>query len=317
MTNTVNTPSQNLKDSVLVSLLFTMWDKNIQDRVASEEMSKIKNVKDKSMCRVRKSLIPSHTALATIQELHNNARKFLYENTFAWKFKGPRILTIENYESVISRLREFEAEFNIAVPEFLEQYDTIREDAKEKLGDLFDEADYPAVISLKEKFNFSISVDALPYAPHLLSLGLSEAEVEKINKAHEDSLNSVLENATNEMWSKLQGRVVTMYDNLVNPKSKVRESTLESLINVAELLPKINITNDERLNSVCDNILDMLVTESKQSLDVDPDKREKIALKLKGTKELIEVIILDNLGIDTSTESEDSEDGDDIAAVAA
>lgn len=312
MTTNVRPKDQNMKKSVLVSLKFTMWDSNVQDSAASEEMAAQKKVKNKKMCRVRKSLVPGNTALADIKEIHNNARKFLYDNTFPWKFKGPQILVIDNYDSVMTKLREFEAQFNIAVPEFLSQMKDIEEEAKEQLGDLFNQNDYPSVESLKSKFHFSISVDALPVASDLLALGLSESEIEKIEQANTDSLVSVLENANNSLWEKLQERVTAFYENTVNPKSKTRKTTLDALIEVAELFPKINITNDDRLNSICDNILFLLVTETKESLDLNPVKKEKIATKMKEIKELIEVIRLDSIGISVSEVGDDASSDEEV-----
>lgn len=295
--------NQNMKASVLIALTFTMWEANILDKQASVEVADSNNVSEKAMCRVRKSLVPANTALARISELHNAARKFLYENTHAWKFKGPRILTIANYEAVVSKLREYEAEVNIAIPEFLSQYDDIREDAKEKLGDLFKESDYPSVVDLKSKFAFAISVDAIPVSSDLLELGFSAKEAEIIEEANNKSLISVLDRANTELWGQLHQRLSALFEQIATPKSKVRAKTLERVIETVALIPKINITGDERLDAICNNVSEILVLESKESIDNNESKKEAIALKLKNMIKLIEVVTTKEVSAEEDLES--------------
>lgn len=262
---------------VLVTLNISVWDANRQDRRVSALVADANEVKDKRLCRLRKSLLPKTEVMDRVFAVIRAARTFHYENTHAWMHDGPRILPTSNFDAYMKQMRAYKADFEAAVLDFLAQYDDIRKEAEGVLGKLYDAADYPDGAYLRRRYDFDMKVQPMPASGSLLELGLQDAEAEAFQKKLEADMAETFQRANRRMWEELYERLEKLYSKLADEKSHVRPETLAAVQELSELLPRMNITNDEKLDALAMRLKSALAGLSTEALKHDAGARERAA----------------------------------------
>lgn len=260
----------------LVSLNISGWEANRQDRRVSAEVADANQVKDRRLCRLRKSLLPKTKELDKLNAVVRKARTFHYQNTHDWMHQGPRILPTANAKAYLDMMRKLKREHEKAVLEFLDSYDAIREEARNVLGSLYNSADYPSVETLRQKYNFEYVIQPMPASSTLLDLGLEPEAAQELKRKLEDDMAQTFQQANRRMWDDLYGRLEKLYTRLSDDKAQVQGKTLEAVRSLAELLPRMNITNDERLSAMATRLSESLAGLSEKSVNHNPSTRERV-----------------------------------------
>src|SRR5206468_11429120 len=104
-----------------------------------------------------KKLLPGAIELKEVERLAGSLRKFFYEQTLPWYSDGSRILSSKNYIDFTREFAKRKGEFDGAVQTFIQNYPDLRERAKQTLGNLFRETEYPTVAKLQNSFACDIS----------------------------------------------------------------------------------------------------------------------------------------------------------------
>lgn len=258
---------------VLVTLTISNWDANRQDKRVSAAVADANGVQDKRLCRLRKSLLPKTTVMDRLFAVIRAARTFHYDNTHAWMHDGPRILPRSNFDPYMKQMRAFQADFETAVLDFIAQYNDIKAEAHTVLGQLYDVTDYPDKSYLRARYNFEMAVQPMPASASLLELGLEPAEAEAIRMKLEADMTETFQKANRRLWDDLYERLEKLYTRLSDEKAYVMEETLEGVRKLAELLPRMNVTNDERLNVMAAKLSSSLTGVSAEALKTNPSVR--------------------------------------------
>ena len=267
-----------ITNCVLVTMNISSWDANRQDRRVSEEVATANSVTDKRLCRLRKSLLPKTEVMDRVYAVIRAARTFHYENTHAWMHDGPRILAISNFDAYMKQMRRYKADFETAVLDFLSQYDAIKVSAQQVLGKLYDVSDYPDATYLRGRYDFETKVQPVPVSTGLMELGLEPAEAQAHREKMEADLVDTFQKANRRMWDDLYARLEKLYSKLSDEKAYVKEETIEAVRGLVELLPRMNITNDEKLEALALRLKTALVGLSADAVKRDPTVREKAVL---------------------------------------
>ena len=262
--------------AVLVSLNISAWDANRQDKRVSGEVAEANQVTDKRLCRLRKSLLPKNKAMDRLAAVMNSARKFTYENTHAWMHDGPRILTTTNFDTFMRQMRIYKADFETAVLDLIAQYADLKEQAKTVLGRLYDELDYPGQESLRGRYAFDIKVQPMPATGGLLELGLEESEAEELRAKLEEDLEATYAKANRKLWAAMYEKVEKLVVRLNDPDAYVHPGTLGAVQEAAELVPRINLTGDTKLDVVAAQLTAALDGVTDTALKDNPAVRARV-----------------------------------------
>lgn len=268
-------------NAVLVTLNISNWDANRQDKRVSQAVAEANNVTDKRLCRLRKSLLPKTQVMDRLFAVIRAARTFHYENTHAWMHDGPRILATANYDAYMKQMRAYKADFEGCVLDFLGQYDSIKGEARLVLGMLYDAQDYPEKGYLKSRYDFDIKIQPMPASGELLSLGLEPAEADAMRRKLEADMKQTFERANRRMWEDLYERLGKLMGKLTDSTAYVQEGTITAVRELAELLPRLNITEDARLDMLSQRLLKTLEGISAESVKHNPDARNRVAAETK------------------------------------
>ena len=267
--------------AMLAGLTITQWsarkhDKRVSDKVARDHDAGV------DAGRYHKTLVAKE-ALKEIASVANEARGHHYTNTLPWADNGARILPAANYWDYTQAQRALKERFQGTVARFREGYPHYVAEAQTRLKRLFRASDYPLAGELATKFRYEIAFTPLPSAEDF-RVSLGEVEEARIRSDIERRLTEATQTAMRDLWERVYNAVSHMRDRLklydVHPVSgKVqnpfRDSLVENLRDLAELLPKLNVTGDPALDAMRHRLADSLCVHDAQALRDDDALRKQ------------------------------------------
>lgn len=243
--------SDSAYNAVLVGLRIRSWaangmDKEISQQVASEHGT------DRKLGRFWKTLLPKSkgTPLGNIYAVEREARTFHYDNTLPWMHDGVRILPVENFKKYTTKMRELKREMEKHVVRFLTQFDTLKREAKAELKGMYCEEDYPKREILAQCFSLDYQLQPLPKSSTFFETQLPDIDVERAKRDLEADLQTTFKRAQDEVWDRLYQCVAKLQERLGGDPRYLRPAALESAHELLALLPRLNITNDQRLEEL-------------------------------------------------------------------
>lgn len=218
--------------------------------------------------------------LSNIQKIVSAARQYHYENTLPWFDNGGRLLPAANYFDYVQKIDEFKAAFAKEVQSFLRAYPDYKNEASTRLNGMFSSEDYPDEEKLRSKYGLGIQLSPIPDADDF-RVSLNEEDVIAIRESYRQQLEKSTREVTVDLWKRLYGVVDHMLERLSSVDSKFKNSLVENVRELCELMPKLNITEDEDLDDTVAEIKTKLANLSPESLRRDPELRGQTAIEAK------------------------------------
>lgn len=260
--------------AMLVKLNISQWNTKKKDKRITRETNSFYGA-DQCAGYYSKSLI-GKDAIKTIQQTVNQSRTFHYENTLPWGDKGERLLPAKNYFDYTRRMREFSAEFDKVVREFLEVYPNLIIEAEYKLNKMFYRGDYPDTLQIQRRFNFTTEITPVPSGADF-RVDLAQDEVDAIRQQIEIQTRTAQAEAMNDLWNRLYDVVHKMANKLDDKDAIFRDSLVDNIKNLTELLPKLNVAEDSALERMAKDIEKQLCKFSPKELRADPKTKQAVA----------------------------------------
>ncbi len=252
--------------AMLISLKIGKWTARKLDKSATQEVT-VNHAAASDAGRFNKQIIDKNSLLPMVQ-IEGAARTYFYQHTLPWSDNGDRVLSSDNYFKVMTRLREFKADFMAAVDVFCRDYDMHRDRAKLHLNSLFKEADYPQAWEIREKFYMDFSVMPLPVAGDF-RVAMSDDVVDEVRQEIEAQLTARVQGMVQSVWTELVGTVSHLRDRLQSD-GKLFDSSLDNIVDLLDRLPGLNITNDADLDAVRKEL--RLLTAGLEMKDIKKDE---------------------------------------------
>lgn len=273
-----------MDNAFLVRLSVSVWTARKLDKDATRDAKARAGAEDKAGVKVYKSVIAAD-ALDAIARIANAARIEHRKRTVPWAYDGPGAITAEGYPAYKAAMAGYERDFHAAVSAFYAVYESEREHARAYLGGLFNDADYPAMDTLRSKFAFSVSAEPMPQAEHFRVQGLPAPVVEEIKKDIVANNAKALDNANQSAWSRVIERVEKLKLGLEGYKpaavnggkveGKFHDTLVDNVAELADMIPSINVANDPDLSRMQQK-LRALTAYTAQDLRVDANLRADV-----------------------------------------
>jgi hypothetical protein len=278
----------NLNDrALLVQLSVSQWTARKYDKKATKEVADA-NGTTTAVGRYNKSLLPMNDLLDNIHKKTTHIRQRYYDNTLPWGIDGTQMLPTSNYLQFMADFRKERDEWNILVRNFVDHYDTLKDDAKRILGGLYDPADYPSAVDIRQKFHMDMAVFPVPSADFRVSI--ASDELTRIQQDVERRVAEAQTNAMKDVWQRLFDRVKHMAEKLADPKAIFRDSMVENAREICALLPRLNFTDDPNLEALRQQVEASLIKHP-EALRNDPDLRRDTAAEAKAIMDKMSVFM--------------------------
>lgn len=230
--------------AMLVKLSISQWYNRVIDKKIAGEVAEKYQVTEQEDTYV-KTLLP-RVAVRNIQRAISDLRTFHYANTLPWQDDSVRILSSGNFFKYQQGIAARRATLEAAVDEFIANYPKWLEHARKTKKGLFDENQYPSPDGLRQ--HYRVSITFLPF-PNVADfrIDIDSTELDKIKEQTQQALTEVLSSANQSLIDRIYERGYLLYQALIDPEKVFRDNTVNSVIETADLVEKLNVTNDKRV----------------------------------------------------------------------
>lgn len=235
--------------ALLVELNIGVWTAAIQDRARTDDIT-YSNAAVKSAAKVTKNLMAGTGARKDIADYAAACRMWHNTKTLPWADRGSRLIPLSLFFDYKQEADVRKATFDSMVDKFIDEYPDHVQKAKENLGALFDETDYPDAEDVRKKFSFKLVFSPMPEAGDF-RLDIPAQDLEAIKEEYEASQQTRLAEAMREPWDRLYKVLQNISNKLTDTDADEKKRYHETLISNAQdlctMLTHLNVTRDPKL----------------------------------------------------------------------
>ena len=269
-------------DAMLVALHISAWSGRLYDREASNQVA-AHNDASSTAGRYNKRLLPK-AAFAALTATMSATRAAHYENSLPWDDKGSRLLTVANYDRYTQLIDGLRERMIRDRARFIEDYDDNVDQARIDLGGLFRIDDYPSKDQLHGKFAIRYRITPVPDADHFMAK-LASHDTERVKRDIERHVEEKLHDAVGDLYRRLGQAVERVSERLQtgdDGKPLVfRNSMIENIRELVDVVPRLNIFGDERLAILCQQVKDRIASADPDTLRPSPTFNPAVRSQVK------------------------------------
>lgn len=265
--------------AMTMNLSISLWQGYRLDKEASRKVTSQAGAA-LDAARVNKHLVPKE-ALAPVVTAAGAVRTHFYENTLPWRDNGDRLMTRKLFLTFIPAHETLVREFETAVETFLTRdYPHAIAQAEFRMGDMFNPDDYPPVSELRRRFRVNLDFDAITTANDF-RVAIDQEHVDRVKAAMERAAEERIAGAMADIWRRLGETVGYFHERMANPEAVFRDSTVENVHDLLELIPGLNVLDDPAIEQVRALIEEKLGGAAAKEIRKDPEYRAELAGEAK------------------------------------
>lgn len=223
------------------------------------------------------------------QQARNKTNRF----TLPFPINGIALIPKEFIPTIEEILQKQRESFRERIDDFVEIYPEARAEAKEVLGDLFNEADYPLDIRKKFKFEWRFLALTVPTKSTILSPEIYEKEKTRFQKLMSETRSLCMEALRTEFAGLVHEIVKKLNVNTNNPKKIVTNSMYNRLNDFFLQLESKNIFEDQQILNLAEQARAVISNVSPYNLKYNTDIREQIKKEMTSIHKELEESIID------------------------
>lgn len=279
--------------AMLCWVSISSWDGHAYDRKVSEEIADLHGA-DKDAGRYRKRLLPK-SAFQEIKQIVGLARRRHAFYTLPWDDDNYRVLPSANYLDHRKEMKALRSKFEAAYARLESRYQDLVLYSS-GLGTMFKVEDYPGMRvvgsdtlfkhpeELRALFSFGEpKIKGMPTDDFRASIG--DEEKQRVRDQIVNDVKAALRAGTKDLWHRLFKPVAHMSKCMAefnsadaDNKPKLYDSMVSNIVNVLDVLPKLNIEDDQSLEMMAQEIRRELVVDRKDIRN-SPDLSNHLAAK--------------------------------------
>ncbi len=222
-----------------------------------------------------------------LKKASTRARAIHDHHSLPWLSKGIDIITSKSYHDYVMAMAEPIEAFKKAKEEFCnpDHYSRVVEAQKSRLKTAWNILDYPTPDRIGSLFDISVGFFPFPDAKDW-RLDLAEEEAELIRKETELSIKEAIYDASKDAINRYLDALTRFADKMrdFGPGNRMHKTIITNLKDLADILPKLNISDDPRIDIAAVEIKSKL-----EGLNLDVLKEDKSA-RDRARDEALEII---------------------------
>jgi hypothetical protein len=235
--------------AMLVQLHVSAWTARRFDKGATKQVNTQNAASDKAG-RYNKHLLAGAKEHEELISACEALRDVHYGQTLPWSDKGSRLLPTANFFAYSEVMRKSFAIADEKLTAFVDAYPSLV-DAAEKhhtaLGKLFNRAEYPKAQDVRRRFSWTVDYDKVPDGDFRVDLPADQLSA--IAAAVEARASLATQEAMRGAWERLAEAVARIH-KASQPDGVVRGTLIENARNTCDVLGRLNVAGDERLEEM-------------------------------------------------------------------
>jgi hypothetical protein len=239
----------------------------------------------------RKNLLPQNPPeWQAVKAAANEIRKLHYWYTQPWS-EGGRVLASAMYPEYSEKMRGAIRSYDEACDKFAAEFDRLKAEAIVLLGGLAREDDYPVARVVRRKC--AVTIGTSPLSVGDWRAKLSRESIEELQRGYEQMIESALQTSTADLWSRLREAVEDLRTSVATYQKRIDEQqagvpvravlkngTFDTLAELVEVLPTMNIAGDPSLDGLVEAVKQSLCSVSIEDARVDAEGSESLRADL-------------------------------------
>ena len=240
---------KNLRNKLIIAQLnISQWGAKTYDKKATKSVESAFHT-NHDIGKFYKEIVDTDE-LKKIGKISSKLRLWHVENTLPWGDNGDRLLLVTNYQNYKDKISELSLNFDKEVEKFISKYPELRSQAKIRLNGLYNNDDYPD--NIENKFGVRINYFPIP-DENDIRLTLPDADLNEIKNNLTSIKNIRLEDAVKDLWIRIEMIIERMINKLSDKDSKFKNSLVDNISDLIQIIPKLNIFDDSKLNKTIKN----------------------------------------------------------------
>ncbi|MFL9876464.1 hypothetical protein [Paraburkholderia megapolitana] len=259
---------------MLCTINVSAWNARRFDGKVTEEVESRHHAK--GIGRFNKRLLPEHApSFSEVVSLGGRIRQHFYDHTLKYDQLSVRLLPTQVYMDFSAQIRRMKDDFDLAVSVFLTDYVALKDQARVELNGLFNEADYPTLAQLSDKFAVRMSVLPFPDASQF-GVDLPDNVLGALRTDIDQHVEASIATANRDLVGRLYEAVSRMAGKL-SSSGNVRLDVANNVRELCGLLPKLNFTQDPKLDHILEQAKLHLTQHSGAELKESSVLRSQVA----------------------------------------
>ena len=269
--------------ALLVELNISVWpasklDREITDKVNSDAGAV------RGASQTKKNLFAGTSLRKDISDFAARVRLYHNRHTLPWADKGERMLPTALFLDYKQTINGYERTFEMMCDNFFIEYPRLVAEAPTALQGLFKAEDYPEIEEVKQKFGFRRTVKPVPEAGDF-RLDIPAEDLEEMRSTFIDQQDKKLADAMREPWERLHKTLVGMSEKLTDVegddgKKRYHDTLITNPLELCELLTKLNVTNDPKLEEARRQVELTMLGANIESIKEDAHTRNELKSKV-------------------------------------
>lgn len=237
--------------ALLADLTISSWSGSVADQKTTDEILDKKNAR-RDRGRFVKRLLMNVTPLKIItNKMYHEYRM----KSTAWE-DGRRLLPVEFFNSITKLHRDCSDELEKALEEFGKNYPEYKEKAKEELGDLYDETEFPSFDDFKRRWKIRLDFFPIPESKHFV-VKAEQNLINEMKKSFDEAISNKQTVAVGEIKERVLetvGKIVERISDKHMKFSRQGKEVMDSVRELVDILPSLNLFDDPNINKMVDDL---------------------------------------------------------------
>lgn len=241
----------------------------------------------------KKLIDTSHPAYKAATAIKSQAMSYWRGMTLPYPQDGVRLIRQADVDAFEVKMREFKDQLAAAAANLQLEYEAIKTAAREKLGQLYNPADYPPTL----EGMFSISWEYPPVEPprYLMNFNpeLYEQEQSRIQQRFENAVAMAEEAFAEQLADMVSHLIERLADNPDGTQKVFRASSIENIKEFYDNFRKMNVRSNPQLESLISQASNLVSGVSTQEIRTDKSLRQNLSAQMSTLQSALNNVIVD------------------------
>ncbi len=236
--------------AMLTTLSISQWTARKQDKKVTNEVESSHGAHDAG--KFHKSLV-NKELLDPIAKIASRARDYHYNMTLPWSNSGQYLLPSALFVEYTTKFRGFKAEFEKAVNTMVSSYPAEVQEARNRLGTMYNPGDYPDPSELYMRFGIKTEFTPIPDGDDF-RLTVSAEDQAELRASVVEAIHERQAAAVKATYGRIRDVVSKVEERLSDPKAIFKDSLITNVSDLCAVLGGLNITDDPVIESLRQDI---------------------------------------------------------------
>jgi hypothetical protein len=241
----------------------------------------------------KKLLDTSHPAFKAVTSVRTRTIAYWKGTTLPFPEPGLRLIRQDDISAFSVQMTTFQAELQDAVEQLGQCYQELKSAARQRLGRLFNAADYPQQLAGLFAVSFDFPSVEPPEYLRRLSPQLYAQESARVAARFDEAIQ-LAEDAFVDELSKLVSHLTERLSGREDGKPKIfRDSAVENLQTFFDRFRHLNVRSSQQLDELVSQVQQMTRGVQPQSLRESSPLRQQVATQLSGVQSVLDGLLVD------------------------